>query len=104
MIEIIRTVNATEDFKVRISIQSMLSGNVNEQIWDLDFREFFSDYKKWTDGSLLIQEALPYLNADQREFLMSGITNEEWNLEFNHDRLMKAEEIAKRRKDCRSHE
>ena len=31
----------------------------------------------WRSGTL-IQEAMPNLNADQREFLISGMTDEEW--------------------------
>jgi hypothetical protein len=37
-----------------------------------------ADYQKWQEGEL-IQRALPYLTADEREFLMTGITPEEWN-------------------------
>ena len=30
-------------------------------------------------GGLLIQKAMPHLSADDREFLMTGITPEEWD-------------------------
>jgi hypothetical protein len=30
------------------------------------------------DGGVLIQNAMPHLSADDREFLMTGITPEEW--------------------------
>jgi len=33
--------------------------------------------KCWAEGAL-IQNAMPNLSADDREFLMSGITPEEW--------------------------
>jgi len=33
---------------------------------------------RWRDGEL-IQNAMPNLNADDREFLMTGITPEEWD-------------------------
>lgn len=36
----------------------------------------------WQSGTL-IQNAMPHLNADDREFLMTGITPEEWEKTFN---------------------
>lgn len=36
------------------------------------------DYISWTNGSS-IQDAAPYLSDNQREFMISGITEEEWN-------------------------
>lgn len=35
-------------------------------------------YRQWQDGAL-IQNALPTLNDEQREFIMNGITPEEWD-------------------------
>lgn len=32
----------------------------------------------WTEGAL-IQDAFPMLNADEREFLMTGMTVADWN-------------------------
>ena len=38
------------------------------------------DYFKWHNGeSGLIQNAFPNLTPDQREFMMTGATPEEWN-------------------------
>jgi hypothetical protein len=34
------------------------------------------------NNGALIQKAFPFLNADQREFLMSGLTPDEWNAIF----------------------
>ena len=36
-----------------------------------------NQWKAWQEG-VLIQKALPELNSDQREFLMSGMTPAEW--------------------------
>ena len=33
-------------------------------------------------GGMLIQEAMPHLSADDREFLMTGVTPEEWTDAF----------------------
>ena len=39
----------------------------------------------WQNGTL-IQNAMPHLSASDREFLMTGITPEEWDEEFKEDR------------------
>lgn len=41
-------------------------------------------YNKWKNG-MLIQDALPELNTNQREFLISGISPEGWELMFGTD-------------------
>ena len=35
------------------------------------------EYAAWRGGEL-IQVAMPRLNADEREFIMTGVTAEEW--------------------------
>jgi hypothetical protein len=37
----------------------------------------------WEEGGMLIQEAMPNLSADDREFIKTGITPEEWDAAFN---------------------
>lgn len=39
------------------------------------------DFRKWQNGKL-IQDAFPYLTPDEREFLKTGITPEEWDATF----------------------
>jgi len=34
--------------------------------------------RRWQNGEL-IQRAMPHLSADDREFIMTGVTPEEWN-------------------------
>ena len=36
-------------------------------------------------GGTLIQEAMPQLSADEREFVMTGVTAEEWAAEFGEE-------------------
>jgi len=36
------------------------------------------DYRKWKEQKVLIQDVFPHLTADQREFLISGFTPEEF--------------------------
>ena len=38
----------------------------------------------WESGTL-IQEAMPQLNADEREFIMTGVVGAEWDNEFGED-------------------
>jgi hypothetical protein len=42
-------------------------------------------YRRWLCSPTLIQDAFPHLSADQREFMMTGITPEEWNEAFGDD-------------------
>ena len=37
--------------------------------------------KAWEDG-MLIQDAMPNLSADEREFILTGMTAEDWNALF----------------------
>ena len=47
--------------------------------FDLDVTP--EEYAAWRAGEL-IQVAMPRLNADEREFIMTGITAEEWEEMF----------------------
>ena len=47
-------------------------------------------------GGTLIQEAMPELSPDDREFIMTGVTSEEWWAEFgNGSRKMPEPRIKK---------
>jgi hypothetical protein len=39
----------------------------------------------WEEGRGLIQVLMPHLSADDREFLMTGSTPEEWEASFGGD-------------------
>lgn len=58
--------------------KSMSSGKESTRVLNLDY----NDYIAWKFEGALIQDALPYLSAEDREFLMTGITPEEWNTLF----------------------
>ena len=45
---------------------------------EVDFEKFIA----WRSGKMLIQEALPELDADQRELLISGICPKCWDEMF----------------------
>jgi hypothetical protein len=42
-----------------------------------------ADYIRYRDGGGLVQDIFPDLNAEQREFLMSGATQAEWDNIFD---------------------
>ena len=57
-----------------ITRKSPFSGKANTMEIEFDSK----DYEAWENGQL-IQKAMPYLTPDEREFLMTGITPEEWD-------------------------
>ena len=48
----------------------------------MDINVTQEQYLAWLDGTL-IQDAMPNISADEREFIMTGITPEEWDSAFN---------------------
>ena len=75
--------NVLNENTIVVSNQSMLTGHFKVQEWDVPFDTFNEGYKEWQAGKY-IQDAMPFLSCGQREFVMSGITEEEWEAEFNH--------------------
>lgn len=64
-----------EGNRTKLVRRSPFTGKLHETEFDLPFHQFLSYYA----GEALIQNAFPTLNADEREFIMTGITPEEWN-------------------------
>lgn len=58
---------------MQITRQSQWSG----QIRTLDIPVTYDQLYEWGRGAL-IQDAMPNLSPDQREFILTGITAEEW--------------------------
>ncbi len=56
-----------------ITKTSPLTGNINTM--DIDVSE--EQLAAW-QGGVLIQRAMPHLTPDEREFLMTGYTPEDW--------------------------
>jgi hypothetical protein len=61
-----------------ITKKSMISGKENTFTIRMDPQ----DYNDWLNKRKLIQDALPYVSAEDREFLMTGVTPEEWKQLF----------------------
>ena len=63
-----------------ITRKSLISGNTNTM--SLPITE--EQYNAWEQGTL-VQVAMPHLSPDEREFVMSGITPEEWAETFGEE-------------------
>ena len=63
-----------------VTRQSIFTGI--ERTVDLPITE--DQYERWRNGEL-VQNAFPQLNADEREFLMTGCTPEEWDEMFGEE-------------------
>ena len=59
---------------MQITRKSQVSGITRT----LDLPVTEEQFKAWKEGEL-IQRAFPNLTNDQREFIMTGITQEEWD-------------------------
>lgn len=56
---------------------SPFTGTRNAYSFGIDADTFGKALSEWQSGEL-IQNAFPMLDADEREFIMTGITPEEW--------------------------
>jgi len=63
-----------------ITRKSLISGNINTM--SLPITE--EQYTAWEQGTL-VQVAMPHLSPDEREFVMTGITPEEWADNFGEE-------------------
>lgn len=64
----------------RVQRQSLFTGRINEMVLPVTLKHLLN----WNDREL-IQNAFPQLNADQREFLLSGATPEEWEARWGDE-------------------
>lgn len=70
-----------DDELVRVTRTSIFTRQRNSMDLPIDEPMF----RVWCAGQGLVQDVFPQLNADQREFLMSGATPEEWADVFGSD-------------------
>ena len=66
---------------MKIRKKSMLTGK--DHVMDLPISKEKLEY--WHNSPAHIQDVFPELSADQREFLMTGITSDEWNNAFGDE-------------------
>jgi len=62
---------------MQVSKRSTATGELNTMVLDITMPQYM-DWK----GGMLIQNAMPQLSADEREFLMTGMTPAEWDEMF----------------------
>ena len=65
---------------MQITRTSIFSGI--KRTLEIDISE--EQYQNWSSGALL-QDCAPHLSADDREFIMTGVTPEEWGEAFGDD-------------------
>ena len=64
-----------------ITKQSLFSGNITS----MELAITDTQLRRWKVGGEKIQCVFPHLSADEREFLMTGITPTEWEDEFKQE-------------------
>lgn len=62
---------------MQVTMRSALTGKKHTQEIDISPEQ----WKRWMDGEM-IQNVCPHLSSDDREFLISGSTKEEWEAAF----------------------
>ena len=67
---------------INITRRSPLSGRTSTMRMDISEGAL----QAW-QGGMLIQDAMPNLNADEREFVMTGITPYEWDNMFEEEEV-----------------
>ena len=70
-------------FMVKVTRVSFLDGVERTIEIPLTEAEFTAAFWAWRDDRVLIQDAFPTLTPGQREFIKSGITDEQWEELFN---------------------
>jgi hypothetical protein len=69
-----------DETNVDVTAKSLLSGVTRT----VRMKATMLQFQSWTNGAL-IQDCFPDLTADQREFIMTGASPEEWDEEFGGD-------------------
>jgi hypothetical protein len=67
---------------IQVTRQSVITKKINTMELPIT-QEHLDIYE--TVGDILIQDAFPNLNAGQREFLLSGVTPQEWEETFGEE-------------------
>ena len=66
------------DSSVTVSRISNFSGKINTMVLPIKPLEFYRLKRQWDKGEY-ITDVYTMLNPDEREFMISGMTPEEWN-------------------------
>lgn len=66
---------------MKITKRSSLTGIEHTREIDVTIEQLDA----WINGGLMAQDAFPHLSANDREFLISGVTPEEWEATFGEE-------------------
>lgn len=77
---------------MKVTKVSLMSGATNTM--ELDITE--EQFRNYENGNGLIQDVFPNLTSSEREFLMTGVTDEEWNQMFGEEEepIVAGQEVA----------
>ena len=67
---------------IQVTRQSVITKKINTMELPIT-QEHLDIYE--TVGDILIQDAFPNLDAEQREFILTGVTPQEWNDTFGEE-------------------
>ena len=70
--------------KIVIEKTSDITGKLSGMLIGINFNDFVKAFDAWQSGKL-IQDAFPTLDADEREFIKTGISPEEWEAMFGEE-------------------
>ena len=66
---------------MEIKVRSIVTGKVNSMDIDIEEQEFVDAHTRWLKGEL-IQRCFPNLSNTEREFILTGMSEEEQNEMF----------------------
>lgn len=72
------TIEYHENGTATITKRSLFTQTTNSRTMPLTREQ----YRNWVIMGMFIQDAMPHLSVDDREFLMTGATPEEWKASF----------------------
>ena len=76
----IKDIQYTDKDTALVTAVSKISGK--ERVWEMPITS--DQIYDWKANNRKIQDVFPHLSADQREFLISGVTPWEWDKLFNN--------------------
>ena len=77
---------------MKIAKQSQITGIVHTMELDITAEQLWN----YENGYGLIQDVFPNLTSSEREFLMTGVTDDEWNQMFGEEEepMVAGQEVA----------
>ena len=75
-------VTPLEGGHIAVHAKSVFTGRENRMVLPMDTFSFGLAWAEWRHGRKLIQDAFPELDDAQREFLLTGTTQAEWDAAF----------------------